>query len=234
MPRDHAGDRYGNVDLYGYSGPLDAERIVRTNYQFRNSGKFVVVGEYPRMVTGYQSHSNIVIGTLVGKTGFTTGTTRGYVTSKNAAPNYVPNSYNFVSADYCSASGDSGGSLFRNGVAWGIHSGGVPGECDAVFGAMNYVLSSLNVTLLTNYNLDPGAHYSYTCFVLTCSFDGSASNDHDGAIVNYWWNFGDGTTGSGMIINKTYDLPGTYTVTLTVQDNNGATHATSKSVTVIL
>lgn len=243
--RRHAGDSYGSVDLYGYSGPLDAERVKRTNYQFRNSGKFVVQDEYPRMVTGYQSHSNIVIGTLVGKTGITTGTTRGYVLSKTVAPGYVPNSYNFVSADMCSDGGDSGGSMFRNGVAWGVLSGGWTDtscrgwtgglkEGPTIFGAMNYVLNSLNVNLLTNYNLGPGAHYSYSCFALTCAFDASESKDHDGAITRYPWNFGDGTNGSGMAGSKTYSLPGTYTVTLTVRDNDGATHSTSKSVRVIV
>jgi PKD repeat protein len=35
-------------------------------------------------------------------------------------------------------------------------------------------------------------------------------------IVSYEWNFGSGRTGHRVTINKAYDTPGTYNVTLTV------------------
>jgi PKD repeat protein len=54
-------------------------------------------------------------------------------------------------------------------------------------------------------------------------FDGSGSFDPDGVIVSYMWDFGDGSTGSGMIVNHSYDKQGEYIVTLTVTDNEGAT-----------
>jgi PKD repeat protein len=53
-------------------------------------------------------------------------------------------------------------------------------------------------------------------------FSGSNSYDPDGTIVSYEWDFGDGTTGSGMNIYHSYSMPGEYTVTLTVTDNEGA------------
>ncbi len=67
---------------------------------------------------------------------------------------------------------------------------------------------------------------------LTVSFDGSGSNDNDGSIVGYAWDFGDGNTGNGVTTNHTYTTSGTYTVTLTVTDNDGLTDETSITITV--
>ena len=50
-------------------------------------------------------------------------------------------------------------------------------------------------------------------------FDGSGSVDTDGRIVEYLWDFGDGTSGSGMQIPYSFSQPRTYEVTLTVRDN---------------
>jgi PKD repeat protein len=51
------------------------------------------------------------------------------------------------------------------------------------------------------------------------------------AIVNYAWNFGDGSSGSG--VTATHRFPaGSWLVTLTTTDNSGASASTSKQVTV--
>ena len=49
------------------------------------------------------------------------------------------------------------------------------------------------------------------------TFDGSQST---GQIGNYAWDFGDGNTGQGVTVNHSYSAAGTYTVTLTVADQN--------------
>ena len=54
----------------------------------------------------------------------------------------------------------------------------------------------------------------------TVSFDASGSNDPDGNIVSYNWDFGDDTTGSGKITSHMYNNPAKYTVVLTVVDND--------------
>ena len=51
-------------------------------------------------------------------------------------------------------------------------------------------------------------------------------------IVDYAWNFGDGSRGSGERISHTYDKLGAYTVTLTVTNSRGITASTSQFVTV--
>jgi YVTN family beta-propeller protein len=58
------------------------------------------------------------------------------------------------------------------------------------------------------------------------SFDASASRDSDGRIASYTWSFGDGQTGSGgPSTTHAYAAPGTYTVSLTLTDDEGCSTA---------
>jgi PKD repeat protein/uncharacterized protein YraI len=57
----------------------------------------------------------------------------------------------------------------------------------------------------------------------TIQFDGSGSSDSDGRIVSYAWDFGDGMTDSGITVTHSYSATESYTVTLTVTDNDGLT-----------
>ncbi len=67
---------------------------------------------------------------------------------------------------------------------------------------------------------------------LTVTFDGSASSDSDGTIASYLWNYGDGSSASGKTATHTYTTEGSFTATLQVTDNKGATGTTSKTITV--
>jgi N-acetylmuramoyl-L-alanine amidase len=81
-------------------------------------------------------------------------------------------------------------------------------------------------------NQPPVASFTYTCTDLACGFDASDSYDQDGSIAGYAWDFGDGNNGSGVTTNHTYAAGGTYTVVLTVADDQGATGQDSQDVAV--
>ncbi len=53
------------------------------------------------------------------------------------------------------------------------------------------------------------------------TFNGSASKDPDGDPLDYVWDFGDGTTGSGSKVTHVYSKAGDYTAKLSVNDNSG-------------
>ena len=67
---------------------------------------------------------------------------------------------------------------------------------------------------------------------LAVSFSGAGSSDPDGSIAAYAWNFGDNTTATGVTASKTFANAGTYTVTLKVTDNLGATATATKTISV--
>ncbi|MFT6676965.1 MAG: PKD repeat protein [Sulfitobacter sp.] len=52
-------------------------------------------------------------------------------------------------------------------------------------------------------------------------FDASQSADADGVIMQYAWDFGDGTTATGLRPAHRFEQAGTYTVALTVTDDAG-------------
>jgi len=73
-----------------------------------------------------------------------------------------------------------------------------------------------NGTPTARFTISPTTPTMFT----TVTFDGSASTDADGAIVAYAWSFGDGSSGSGQLVQHQYTEPGEYVVTLTVTDDH--------------
>ena len=68
---------------------------------------------------------------------------------------------------------------------------------------------------------------------IVVQFDASASTDSDGSIASYGWNFGDGSaSGSGVTTNHGFQTASTFTVTLTITDDRGATNSTTRQVVV--
>ncbi|HIC95648.1 TPA: PKD domain-containing protein, partial [Candidatus Bipolaricaulota bacterium] len=58
------------------------------------------------------------------------------------------------------------------------------------------------------------------------------STDPDGRVVFWFWSFGDGSTSTLKDPSHRYKAPGTYTVTLKVADDEGATAEASRRLTV--
>ena len=93
-----------------------------------------------------------------------------------------------------------------------------------------------DVTLTGSYataapNVAPTADFTYSVDDLSVAFF-DASGDSDGSVVSRSWTFGDGASSSATNPTHSYASEGTYTVTLTVTDDDGATDAASADVSV--
>jgi thermitase len=108
---------------------------------------------------------------------------------------------------------DHTGALGQNMLAWTQHG-------------------RLNIYAALSDNISPVAAFTYSCTGLECSFDAAVSHDPDGSIVDYTWDYGDGSSSSGMTGNHSYTNDGTYTVSLTVTDNDGALGSDIQEITI--
>ena len=79
---------------------------------------------------------------------------------------------------------------------------------------------------IANFTADKTSGYA----PLTIAFNASGSYDPDGSITSYEWDFGDGTNATGITVNHTFSA-GTYTVRLTVTDNEGLTAVHEMQIT---
>lgn len=98
--------------------------------------------------------------------------------------------------------------------------------------ANNHLLYTLGFgTVEPPVNVPPVAAFTASTSGLTVAF-ADASTDSDGAIVSWNWDFGDGGTASVPSPSHTFAVGGTYSVTLTVTDDDGATGSRTQEVSV--
>jgi PKD repeat protein len=64
------------------------------------------------------------------------------------------------------------------------------------------------------------------------AFTSAGTFDPDGAVASYLWSFGDGTSSTSANVSKAYAVAGSYTASLTVTDDKGATGTAAAAVTV--
>ena len=93
--------------------------------------------------------------------------------------------------------------------------------------------ASVSVPVVQAPTSNPGGPYS-SYASKPISFSGAASSDPDGYQLNYHWNFGDGSTATGVAPTHTYSSAGTFTVTLTVDDGRAVTGTASTSAAISL
>lgn len=102
-------------------------------------------------------------------------------------------------------------------------------DSDQTTGFSERQLSVKNGALpVARFAVSPGTGNTNTRF----TFDASSSHDPDGRIVDYRWDFGDGSRRSGRVIEYKFKESGRFNVELLVRDNDGLTHSMGKSVDV--
>jgi hypothetical protein len=119
----------------------------------------------------------------------------------------------------------------RRNITQGNHTIVAPGGVNAyVYGygsyeSYGYVAGASLDNLGLTFDMDAqGTNYSFSniptaqiCTNSGVTFNGQAGNF---TIIDWNWDFGDGTTANGQNVSHTYLNPGTYTVTMTADFNN--------------
>ncbi|KAA0004498.1 MAG: PKD domain-containing protein [Thermoplasmata archaeon] len=87
--------------------------------------------------------------------------------------------------------------------------------------------------LISVSNVEPSAHFTFSPLNPSegdTIYFSDMSSDSDGSVINWTWNFGDGNVSYEQNPSHQYADDGTYNVTLTVRDNDGAVNSSSAEV----
>ncbi|RLI42490.1 hypothetical protein DRO59_04030, partial [Candidatus Bathyarchaeota archaeon] len=166
----------------------------------------------------------------------------------NAGPDQTIYTGEKVNFDGTASTASSGSSIVR--YEWDFENDGV---IDAEGAKTSYtytqkgqytvtlrVTDSLGQTntdtcIITVHNRYPIVSFTYTPSKPTVQDTVSfvdTSEDPDGSIVSWFWDFGDGTNSTDHTPTHQYSDKGNYTVALTVTDNDGAQNTLTKTMTI--
>ena len=101
-------------------------------------------------------------------------------------------------------------------------------------GTTNTASTPVIITGQSQTNQDPTARMTASAVSgtppLEVFFDGSTSSDPENSPLTFNWNFGDGAVAQGAAVSHVYTNPGSFTATLTVADDAGATSSSSMTI----
>jgi PKD repeat protein len=141
------------------------------------------------------------------------------------------------------STGPSGLTYLWNFGDGGTGSGVGPTHAYAVTGSFTVSLTvtasgagsntaTTTATILTAPVANAGGPYNASAGQPT-TFNGAASTGPSGKALTYAWQFGDGSTGTGVSPSHTYSAAGSFTVSLIVSDGFGASNAATTKATII-
>lgn len=202
-----------------------------------NAGTYYIyirgTGEGSPLDTGYSAYGSIGQYTITGTVGSAglqppvavataspTVMTLGQAATFDGTGSYDPNGGSIVGYDWAFSDGASA----QGAVVTKMF--GSPGTFAATLTVRNGNGCRASSAISVRVNNPPTAEIGVSPDIsgvapLALRFTGADSADTDGTITRYAWKFGDGTTGTGVTVSKTYKNAGIYVAQLTVTDNNG-------------
>jgi len=220
-------------------------------------GTPVVVENDPITTHVYTNYGDFTVGlTVTDDSGLTDEKTSPLRVSQHPIASFTfsppdPLMHELVTFD-ASASTPDGGVLVS--YAWDFGDGNITVESDPIITHVYATYGTYSVTLNVTDNEGKWDAQTQTITVENApiadfwwspyypqrdelvTFDASASTPDGGVLINYTWNFGDGTpiiVESDPITTHTFDAIGDYIVTLDLIDSEGRWNATSHIVSVV-
>ncbi len=127
------------------------------------------------------------------------------------------------------AFGNNGRTNFGNGISWGANNGTVGYSSTFTHAQFPSYLSNVNYpNPVADFNANVACIGSQTTF----QNNSTINSIYSSSIIQYNWNFGDGTNSQVINPSHTYATAGSYSVTLTVTTNFGCINSITKTVTV--
>ena len=198
-----------------YQGAVNGIKITRDGTDVIGANESLIIGETYKirykLVNNGDFNESINVKVTVGNT---TIATHNYSVSAGATNTY---------ADEWNTTGLSPGD-YTIIVNASIENDSNPSDNIAT---RNVVLEMPNLPPIANFTYEPENPTTAD----TVYFN-STSTDPDGTIESWEWNLGDGNTASGEKVTHKYADDGTYSVTLVVTDDDGATANITKSIII--